>query len=271
MSDYGIRLETRGNIAIITIDRPQRLNAFNESMFSELDKVTAELKNNLPRVVIITGAGEKAFSAGFDVNPDNPMVSNLIEAVNAGDEGPAEIVIRKVRDTIDSFISLPIPLIAALNGITYGGGAELATRCDMRVMDPNSVICFSEVRLGLMPDWGGGPTLVRLIGTARAADMILTARKISADEALNLGVINRISEPGQSLEESIRLAEMIIKNGPRAVGHALEVIRQSVNMPLNEALDLEAERAISLIASGECYHGVSAFLTKTKPAFPHID
>jgi len=271
MSKEGIRIERKGKVAILTIERPQRRNAFNEYMFSELARVTDELKAGMPRAVVITGSGDKAFCAGFDVNPDNPMVANLIDSMEKKETDSAEMLINKLRRTVDGFVSLPIPIIAALNGLTYGGGAELAIRCDLRVMDPDAVICFSEVRLGLMPDWGGGATLAHLIGSSRAADMILTARKVEAGEAINLGLVNRISRPGQSLEQAVMLGEMIAKNGPRAVKHALEVIRRSQNLPLNRTLDLEAEKAVSLIVSGECFFGVAAFLEKKEPDFPEID
>jgi enoyl-CoA hydratase/carnithine racemase len=270
MTQEGICLERNGKVAMVTIHRPQRRNAFNSHMFSELRKVTGELKKDLPRAVVITGEGDTAFSAGFDVNPDNPMVTSIIDSVEKKDRAPAEKAIERLRKAVDDFVELPVPIIAALNGLAYGGGAELAIRCDLRVMDPNAVICFSEVKLGLMPDWGGGATLSHLIGASRAADLILTARNVQADEALSLGLANRISRPGQALEEAVELAETIAKNGPRAVGHALELIRQSRNLPLNQLLDLEKDKAVDLIVSGECFHGVAAFLEKKEPAFPDI-
>jgi enoyl-CoA hydratase/carnithine racemase len=164
-----------------------------------------------------------------------------------------------------------VPVIAAVNGLAFGGGAELAVRCDLRVMDPAAVICFSEVRLGLMPDWGGGAALAHLIGASRAADLILTARKVPAGEAINYGLANRISRPGQCLDDALNLADLIAKNGPRAVRSALNVIRQSRHQSLNQTLDLEADQAISLIVSGECFHGVGAFLEKREPEFPDFD
>lgn len=270
MSKEGINLERKGKIAVLTIDRPRRRNVFNEHMFSGLEKATGELKKNMPRCLVITGAGDKAFSAGFDVSPDNPMVSNIAGSAGKQDSAPAERVIGQVRKAVDALFFLPVPIIAALNGLAYGGGAELSVRCDMRVMDPDAVICFSEVRLGLMPDWGGGPALVWLVGPSKAADLILTARRVEAGEALRLGLVNRVSKPGQALEEAVSLAEMIAVNGPRAVGHALEVIRQSMNLPFHKALDLEAEKAVSLIMSGECIYGVAAFLEKKEPEFPDI-
>ena len=271
MSQENILVERKDKIAVVTIDRPRRMNAFNENLFFALEQATHRLKKNLPRAVILTGAGNKAFSAGFDVNPDNPMVSSLIASVEKKNPQPAEKMIQQLRQAVDGFLSLPIPIIAALNGFAYGGGAELATRCDLRVMDPDTVICFSEVRLGLMPDWGGGATLARLLGPAIAADLILTARKISADEALRIGLVNRVSQPGKALEEAIALGETIAKNGPRAVACALEVIRQSLSLPLDKSLNLESAKAVSLIMSGECFHGVAAFLEKKEPEFPDIN
>ncbi len=270
MPQEDIRLERNGKVAMVTIHRPHKRNAFNGHMFSELEKVTRELKKDLPRGVVITGEGDKAFSAGFDVTPDNPMVTAIIDSVEKQDRAPAEKAIGRLRKAVDDFVGLPVPIIAALNGLAYGGGAELAIRCDLRVMDPNAVICFSEVKLGLMPDWGGGATLSHLVGASRAADLILTARKVKAGEALGLGLANRISRPGQAFEEAVELAETIAKNGPRAVGHALEIIRQSRNLSLNQSLDLEADKAVSLIVSGECFHGVAAFLEKKEPEFPDI-
>ncbi len=270
MYEEGIILERKGSIAVLTIDRSKRRNAFNEHMFSGLEKISGELKKTLPRCLVITGAGDKAFSAGFDVSQDNPMVSNIAESAGKEDSAPAEKVIRQIRKAVDELFSLPVPIIAAINGLAYGGGAELSVRCDMRVMDPGAVICFSEVRLGLMPDWGGGPALVWLVGPSRAADLILTARKVEAGEALSLGLVNRISKPGQALAEAVSLAEMIAANGPRAVGHALSVIRQSMNLSFRKALDLEAEKAVSLIMSGECIYGAAAFLEKKEPVFPDI-
>jgi enoyl-CoA hydratase len=240
-------------------------------MWNELEQVVAKLQENMPRVIVLTGSGDKAFSTGFDVNIDNPQVYNLIQAVQGHHRPPVEKLIRRIRNAVDSLVCLPIPIIAAINGKAYGGGAELAVRCDLRVMDPDAVISFSEVRMGLMPDWGGTAALTRLVGSARAADMILTAREVKAREALDLGLVNRISSSAKVLDESVELAETIAKNGPRAVRFALEVIRSTGDMSLQDALELEAERAVTLITSGECYHGISAFLSKEEPSFPDIE
>jgi len=270
MTAEGIILERKGHIALVTINRPSRLNAFNAFMFAELERVTEELKDNLPRVIIITGAGDKAFSAGFDVNPDNPLVVEMYDAIGKKDRQGLVDGMKVVRDAVDAFIALPVPIIAAINGLAYGGGAELSIRCDMRIMDKNAVICLSEVRLGLMPDWGGGAALAHLIGSSRAADLILSARKVSAGETLHLGLANRVSDSGCCLDEAIELAEAISKNGPRAVRHALKVIRQSRNLSLDDALALELVEAVNLVESEECVHGITAFLEKRAADFPDI-
>jgi enoyl-CoA hydratase/carnithine racemase len=270
MQQDNVLLERKDHIAVVTFNRPQRRNAFDEKMWMGLEQTVAQLQVQTPRVVVVTGAGQ-AFCAGFDVNPDNPQVSGLIGAVERKERAPVEALIRRLQETVDSLVSLPVPVIAAINGEAYGGGAELASRCDLRVMDPAAVFCFSEARLGLMPDWGGGPGLTRLIGASRAADMILTGRKVGADEALSIGLTNRISGPGRALAEAMELAEATSQNGPRAIRHALAVIRKAAELPMSAALDLEREQAGSLIISGECIHGITAFLSKQKPVFPDIE
>jgi enoyl-CoA hydratase/carnithine racemase len=271
MSKEDIHLERRDAVAILTLDRPLRQNALNDRMFEALERVTRELKEHLPRAIVITGSGDAAFCAGFDIHPDNPLASGLVDAAEKKHLAPAQKLIHYIRKIVDEFVALPVPIIAAINGLAYGGGAELAVRCDLRGMDPGAVICFSEVRLGLMPDWGGGAALVRLIGTSRAADVMLTARRIQAGEAINFGLVNRICKSSDCLEEAAALANMIAANSPRAVSYTLALIRQSQNLTFRQTLDMEAEKAISLIGSGEYFYGVSAFLEKRKPEFPDFD
>ena len=269
MTAHGINWERLNRLAIVTISHPERMNAFNATMFGALEKTARDLANDpRPRAVIITGAGTKAFSAGFDVNPDNPMVADMAQAIERRDKKPIERAIGAMRAAVDRFAALPVPTIAAINGKAFGGGAELAVRCDLRVMDPAAEICFSEVRLGLMPDWGGGAALARLLGSAQAADLILTARRVGADEALRMGLANRVSAPGHALETAMEMGTSIARNGPRAVRRALEVIRAGRDLSLQATLDLEQRTAIDLIASGECLHGIGAFLNGQPPVFP---
>jgi enoyl-CoA hydratase/carnithine racemase len=264
-------IENKGNVAIVTINRPEKKNAFDELMFQKLADAASSLNAHLPRAVIITGSGDTSFSAGFDVNPDNPMVKKIIDAAAEKNTEPAKELMDTIHKAVNSFVNLPVPVIAAMNGSAYGGGAELAMRCDMRVIDPEAVICFSETKLGLMPDWGGCSALSFLAGTARAAEMVLTARKVSADEAYTMGIVNKITRKGGALEEAIDMANIIASNGPRAVRSSLALIRESRNLSYNESLEMEKELASSLVSSGECFHGVGAFLNKKSPIFPEID
>jgi len=258
-----------GKLAKVILNHPNRLNACNQSMFEQMEAAARELAEPpLPRAVIVTGDGVKAFCAGFDVNPDNPMVAEMAGALESGQRQPIETAIAAIRRAVDRLVALPMPIIAAVNGKAYGGGAELAVRCDLRVMDPAAEICFSEVRLGLMPDWGGGATLIHLIGAAAAADLVLTGRRVRAPEALRLGLVNRVSAPGKALDEAIEMAAAIMCNGPLAVQSALKVIRAGRNLRLEAALDLEQRTAVDLIASGECLHGIGAFLNGQSPVFP---
>ena len=266
MSDGTVHVERRGHVAVVTLDRPGRKNALGHVMWAALGRAAAELHARPPRAVVLTGAGE-VFTAGMDVNPDNPQVAQLVGAVAAKDITPVRAMLADLHRVLDQLFSLPVPIVAALGGLAYGGGAELATRCDLRVADPRATICFSEVRLGLMPDWGGGVALARLIGPGRAADLILTARKVGAEEALALGLVHRVSAPGAALAEATALAETIAGNGPRAVRAALAVIRGAADLPGRDAITAELEAAAALIATGECQAGITAVLGRTTPTF----
>ncbi len=271
MADYGVEIERRDRVAVVTFNRPARKNSLDEHMWTCLEAVTEDLRKHPPRVVVITGAGDEAFCAGFDVSPENPQIARLTDAVQNHRKGPVMELIRRVRTSTDRLVGLPVPVIAAVNGLAYGGGAEIASRCDLRVMDPEAVFCFSEVRLGLMPDHGGVVGLTRLIGPSKAADLILTGRKADSGEALSLGLASRISAPGKALDEALALAQIIAGNGPRAVRHALKVIRSTPDLTCAHALALETVEAVNLIASGECIAGIAAFLMKQKPEFPEGD
>lgn len=268
MTDSRIRLERKDKIAVVFMNRPEKKNAFDKAMFEALEKITRELEQDCPRAVVLTGTDDRSFCAGFDINLDNHMTEAFLDAVNKKDTALAGALVNRMRYAIDGFVNLPVPVIAAINGPAYGGGAELATRCDMRIMDMEAQLCFSEVRLGLMPDWGGGACLARLVGPAHACDLVLTARVIKADEAFRMGLVNRVSDKGRCLDDAIKLAEQITRNGPKAIRHALAVLRQSRDLSLKDTLDKEAEAAANLIASGECIHGITAFMEKKAPEFP---
>ncbi|MCB9482100.1 MAG: enoyl-CoA hydratase/isomerase family protein [Desulfobacteraceae bacterium] len=263
-----VELKIKDKIAVVTINRPEKMNSVNNSVLEGLSNAASEIKNMPVRAAVLTGKGNRAFSAGFDVSMENPMAAELGDAVMNNRPETVEKAIRKLRGAVDEFFSIPVPIIAAVNGIAYGGGAEIAARCDLSVMNSSAVICFSEVKLGLMPDFGGGAKLSKLIGPSRAADLILTARKVGADEALSLGLISRISRTDSALEDALEIADNIAQNGPRAVQSALSVIRRSMNQSFEDSLSYEMEKAVSLILTGESIHGVLALMEKRLPDFP---
>jgi enoyl-CoA hydratase/carnithine racemase len=263
-----IILERSGHVAHLILNRPERKNTFNEAVWSALERATAALCEALPRVLVVSGNPRGGFTAGFDVNPDNPMVMAFMQALERKDRKPAEELIARMRSAIDNLTGLPVPVIAAVTGDAYGGGAEMAVRCDMRIMSADARICFSEVTLGLMPDWGGGVALTRLVGRARAAELILSGLPVPADAAAAMGLVNRVCPAKDVVPEAMALAERIAGNGPEAVRLALSVIRETPDLPETAALDLESRRAVDLIMTGECVHGITAFLAARPPAFP---
>lgn len=265
-----VTLERDGHLAVVTLSRPEKRNCLNHEMWSGIADAARSLAARPPRVVIITGAGD-AFCAGMDVSPTNPQIANLVDAATNHDPEPMRALLREVRPAFDALVGLPVPVIAAVNGLAFGGGAELALRCDLRVMAQGAELCLSETRLGLMPDVGGGVALTRLLGPGVAADLILTARRVGADEALRLGLVNRVSAPGAALDDAIALGREIAANGPRATRAALDVIRKTPDLSEVEALALERETAAQLMASGECAYGLAALMSRTAPEFPDID
>lgn len=268
-TDGDVDVERRGPIAVVTLNRPARKNAMNAHMWAALGRAADALHAATPRAVVLTGAGG-AFSAGMDVSPDNPQVAGLIAAVANHDPAPVRQMLTEIHAVLTRLFALPVPIIAALDGLAYGGGAEIAARCDLRIADPAATFCFSEVRLGLMPDLGGGVALARVLGPARAAELILTARKVKAEEALQIGLVNQLSAAGEAVAAAAALAEQIAANGPHAVRGALAVLRQAGGLPFRDALALELETAVALIAGGECQTGIAAFLTRTPPNFPDV-
>lgn len=263
-----IRLERSEHVAHLVLNRPERKNTFHAAMWTAMERRIEELSDDPPRVLVVSGNPLGGFSAGFDVNPDNPMVVQFMQALESGDRRTVESLLARMRTAIDRLTGLPIPVIAAITGDAYGGGAELALRCDMRLMATDARICFSEVTLGLMPDWGGGVALPRLVGRARAAELILTGQPVPAEAAAAMGLVNRVCRAEDVVSEALALAHCIAGNGPRAVRKALSIIRDTPDLSESEALDVESQGAVDLIMTGECVHGLTAFLSGENVEFP---
>ncbi len=245
-----------GAIAIITLQRPKALNALNGEMLQELGMaLEAVLEPPETQALIITGDGDKAFVAGADI-ADFKGIATAFEGRELALNG---------QDVFSSISAMPIPTIAAINGFALGGGLELALACDLRVAAKTAKMGLPEVTIGIIPGYGGTQRLPRLIGEGRALDLILTGRSVTADEALTLGIVNRVAD--NALEEAEILVRAIIKNAPVALGLAREAVRRGLATTLNDGLELEADLFGMVSTTKDMQEGVTAFLEKRKPEF----
>jgi enoyl-CoA hydratase/carnithine racemase len=239
--------------AIITINHPPA-NAWNWATMQDFEKALIAVENDHGiRVVIITGAGEKCFSAGFDV----------------GDVGNSEKTSPKARELWRRIDRFPKPVIAAINGYALGGGLELALCCQFRIMvdSPEASVGLTELNLGIIPGWGGTQRLPLLVGKAKALDLILFSKKISATEALEAGLVNQVSAPGKLMNDALALAEKLAERPPLAVGCVLRSIAAGAYEGLDEGLKVEEEGSKIVRQSEDCKEGFSAFLEKREPVF----
>ena len=264
MSTGRVLLEWNQEIATLTLSQPERRNALNQAMWSELRSCLHEAADNPPRALLVTGSGGH-FSAGADLQPDNPMFAQLLKTIQQKDSSAARRLIRELKATADLLAAFPAPTIAAIEGNCVGGGLELALACDIRVAAHSARLGLPEVRLGFIPDIGGTARLTHLLGPGRAAEMILTARLVKAEEALFIGLCQRLCADGEALTTAQQMAEDIRHGGPEAVRLALQTIRQAPDLGLHAAQEVETEAAVGAMTSGEVLEGATAFLQKRPP------
>jgi enoyl-CoA hydratase len=249
-----VELERNGYTTVLTISRPAELNALNPDVLSDLDHALDLILETDARCVVVTGAGN-AFVAGADISHMREM--SRMEAKAFSENGLR--VMRKVE-------CFPLPVIAAVNGYALGGGCELALACDIRIASENAVFALPEVGLGIMPGFGGTQRLPRLVGPARAKELVFTGRRCKAAEALAIGLVNAIHPLEDLITEALAMAHVIASNAPIGVRAA----KQSVDLSLDEDIDLGAKTTAELLAS--CFetfdqrNAMSAFALKQKPA-----
>ena len=257
MSDF-VRVETSDAIRTVTVQRPEKLNALNTEVMRQLEgAITAASTDASLRCLIVTGAGEKAFIAGADIGELAKLTP--IEGREHARRGQA---------VLDAIEGLPIPSIAAINGFAYGGGLELALACSMRVASENAKMGLPETSLGILPGYGGTQRLARLVGKAKAYELILTAEKgITAGEAERIGLVNRVVPAGSAHAAAVEIAKKIAAVGPTACRFAMEAIRRGVEMPLAEGLNFEATLFGLCAATEDMREGMTAFLEKRPARF----
>ncbi|MDX2207461.1 MAG: enoyl-CoA hydratase-related protein [Gemmatimonadales bacterium] len=244
-------------IAVVTINRPDKLNALNAQVFSDLSDLLDRIKGDQTiRAVIVTGAGPKAFVAGADIGE----LAAVDGAEGARLSARGQAVFRDLE-------RLPIPVIAAVNGFALGGGCELAMACHLRLAAPAAKFGQPEVKLGLIPGYGGTVRLPRLVGRGRALELLLTARVIDAEEALRIGLVERIVAADALLDEARAMARTILAMGPRAVALCLSTVDAALDLDLDAALAVEAGAFGAACASDDKREGTAAFLEKRPAAF----
>lgn len=258
MNDNSIVLcDVKKNIAVVTFNRPDVLNALNASLLGEfarvLDRVAAD---ESIRVLILTGAGEKAFVAGADIK--ELAQCDALTGKHFSVEG---------HKTIDRLQSLPIPVIAAVNGYALGGGSEIALACDFIYASETAMFGLPEISLGLIPGFGGTQRLPRLIGMNRAKELIFSGRMISATEAEGMGLVNRICSPETLMEETLKTAAGISAKGKVSLREAKQVINAGINMDLADGCRLEINAFSLCMASIDAKEGTRAFIEKRKADF----
>jgi enoyl-CoA hydratase len=257
MDFQNLRIDHDGAIAVLTVDRPKALNAMDQATLVELQRAIEALDAD-PGVgiIILTGAGEKAFVAGADIS----------EMAHFG-PAQAEAHARKGQAAVGAFERARKPVIAAINGYALGGGLEIALACDIRIASENAQIGLPEVSLGVIPGFGGTQRLARVVGEGRAKELVFTGRRVKADEAFAMGLVNRVVPLPQLLESAKQMARDILANGPVAVHLAKQVIHEGLSVPLAAGLLLE-EKAFGLVfATHDQKEGMKAFTEKRKPSW----
>ena len=248
-----VTYEQDGYVGIITINRPEALNALNTQVLEDLDKVIDGISLNDTRAVIVTGAGSKSFVAGADIAAmSNMTVQEGREFGKFGND-----IFRKLE-------ILPIPTIAAVNGFALGGGNELAMSCDIRYCSENAVFGQPEVGLGITPGFGGTQRLARLVGAGMAKQMIYTARNIKADEAYRIGLVNAVYPQEELMPAAKKMAAGIAKNAPIAVRHCKQAINEGLEKGMDEAIVVEEKLFGGCFESYDQKEGMAAFLEKRK-------
>ncbi len=252
-----ILLERRDAIAIVRLNRPEKLNALSRAVLEDLSDAFRQLERQSDlRAVILTGSGEVAFCAGTDINELPQLNQNEAHAVS--ERGQA---------FCNQIENCPVPVIAAINGIAAGGGCELALACHLRIASTNAQFTLPETKLGMIPAYGGTQRLPREIGYGRALEMMFTGKVLSAEQAYQLGLINQVADPAGVLTAAESLAETISTLAPLAVRACLKAVTHGLELPLKEGLALETELFASLFATEDMREGTRAFLEKRPPVF----
>lgn len=247
----------RGPVRTITINRPDVLNALNQNVLGELEAVLDDLeKSDATRAVILTGAGEKSFVAGADISELKKFSPKDAEGASA-----------RGQKVFQRFENLHIPVIAAVNGFALGGGLELALACDFIYASENAKLGLVEANLGLIPGYGGVGRLCRRVGVALAKELIFSAKICKAEEALRIGLVNKLVAPGEVVDAAMKTATIISEKGPYAVELVKRLVTDGQDADLRTANRLEQHSFGLVFSSQDAQEGITAFLEKRQAQF----
>lgn len=249
--------EEKERILLITLNRPEVHNALCLSLLYELrDLLLKYWFDSGIRVLVITGSGDKAFCAGAD----------LKERIGMSEEEVRNFI-RTIRDTFTMLEDIPKPVICAINGVAFGGGLELALACDIRIASSNAVLGLTETSLAIIPGAGGTQRLPRIVGVAKAKELIFLAKRITASEALSIGLVNEVVESEKLLDRAFEIANEIADKGPIAIAQAKFAINKGVECDIKTGLEIETKAYEVLIPTEDRVEGLKAFLEKRKPQY----
>ena len=248
-----ITYEVEGQVGIITINRPKALNALNSAVLDELDATIDGVDLDAVRCLILTGAGEKSFVAGADIAEMSTLTKEEGEAFG-----------KKGNDIFRKIETLPIPVIAAVNGFALGGGCEISMSCDIRICSDNAVFGQPEVGLGITPGFGGTQRLARIVGPGMAKQMIYTARNIKAAEALRIGLVNAVYPVEELMDAAKKMANGIAMNAPIAVRACKKAINDGLDAVMDDAIVIEEKLFGSCFETEDQKAGMGNFLEKDK-------
>jgi methylglutaconyl-CoA hydratase len=254
----GVKVERRGPLAIWTIDRPDRRNALARSVVREIGRLAREgAGDRTLRAVILTGAGDQAFCAGADLKERQGMVEEEVRDF-----------LSLYRVAFRDLDRMPVPTIAAIEGVALGGGLELALACDLRIASRSARLGLTETSLGIIPGAGGTQRLAREIGASKVKELVLFARRLDAEEALAYGLVNRLADPGQrALDAAIAWAQPLLEGAPIAYAASLAAIDAAGDLPLEEGLSFERTCYERTLVSRDRTEALRAFAEKRKPTF----
>ncbi len=257
MEYNNIVVQVKEGIATITFNRPEILNALNAEALKEFSNALDEINANEDiRVLILTGAGEKSFIAGADIKQF--LTFNTLKAKSFSEMG---------RSLMNKLQELPIPVIAAVNGFALGGGCEVAMACDFIYTSENAMFGLPEITLGIIPGFGGTQRLPRLVGESMAKELIFTGKMVPAEEAKNMGLVNKVCSQEQLMDEVIKTAKTIASKGKVSLRAAKQAINNGMNVDLTTGLSIEIDAFALCFTSPDAKEGALAFLEKRKPYF----